>query len=540
MITRAGKIYVVEQVHATKRSRARQRSENTAEKLKEKPTNKTKSVKKSKKSTKNTENRTTNEDLMIDLPPLPHDDEFSENTRTTRGKMSDDLKKVQPLKMDGNLSENWRRFKRNFDIFMRAGELNEKTDAIKINTLLNAIGEEAVEVFDSFNLTEKQQTSYTEVVKSFADFCAPKKNPAYERYMFNQRSQKEGEPFDNFLIDIKRLVRTCEYADKESEMLRDRIVIEIHDTRLQSKLLEIATLTYDAAVEKCRAHEATKEQTSTMSRTATVSVVRTNTQNRNTNPSGASTNNNNNNRNSNGNARGSYTRNRNHNQNTPNETKQNRNNNNNSRSSNNNEKNRILDCKFCGYSYEVRKCPAFGETCKKCNKKNHFKSRCKTRDVSTLDVNNNSDTDYEFDDNAEFFVHSLNEVNTAETDDVTAYPWIENISINKTDVPSKVDTGAEVDVMPLKILKRIFDRLELQKTGITLKVFGGAKLKPIGTCVLNCFFNGMFLKVKFAVVDLDFTPILSLKTCIRFKIVEPSRKHTRTRTFHNSNYNRNL
>lgn len=36
-------------------------------------------------------------------------------------------------------------------------------------------------------------------------------------------------------------------------------------------------------------------------------------------------------------------------------------------------------------------------------------------------------------------------------------------------------------------------------------------------------FNGISLNIKFAIVDQDFTPILGLKSCVRFGIVQPTR-----------------
>lgn len=91
--------------------------------------------------------------------------------------MGDHVKQVENLKLEGNLSENWTKFKRNFDIFM-------KSDALKITTFLNAIGENAVDVFDTFDLTDEQKGKYDEVIKAFADFCTTKKNKVYERFVF--------------------------------------------------------------------------------------------------------------------------------------------------------------------------------------------------------------------------------------------------------------------------------------------------------------------------------------------------------------------
>lgn len=153
------------------------------------------------------------------------------NERENIIKMSDHLRTVDKLKLDGNISENWRRFRRNFDIFMTASGISGKGETVKINTFLNAIGEEAVELFDTFTLTEAQKQSYDEILKVFAEFCQPKKNQIYERFMFYQRHQKDGEPFDMFLMDLKRLVKTCEFENKEQEMLRDQIVMGVYDKK---------------------------------------------------------------------------------------------------------------------------------------------------------------------------------------------------------------------------------------------------------------------------------------------------------------------
>lgn len=445
-------------------------------------------------------------------------------------KMSDLLRKPDILKMEGNLSENWRRWKRTYDCYFDAAELSEKTDKIKINTFFNLIGPDAVDTFDSFNLPAIQSAVYQNVVKAFDDFCKPKQNTVYERFVFNERKQKEGEPFDTFHMDIKRLIRTCHYGDQENDMLRDRIVIGVYDKNLQKKLLETANLTYDVAVEKCRTAEVTKEQANEMSKLNAVNEVKHVVDNKNrkqrTNEYDRrkKSNNNNNKNTRNGNERTTGKR----DDNRRSHTKTN-NDNSNSRSNNNNNtnksnKNSIIDnCKFCNLSHRLgsQHCTAFGKTCNTCGKRNHFSSVCKTVHVQhSLSATNYTSDEYEFD-NDDFTVSSLDLMNTVETVDAISYPWIEMIEIEKEKIAFKVDTGASVDVMPLKIFKRVAPKNELRKTSITLRAFGGQVLQAIGTCSLFCRLNDIEFTMKFAVVDLDVTPILGLKSCIRFGLVKP-------------------
>lgn len=443
-----------------------------------------------------------------------------EKTKIT---MADHLSRVGPLVMNGNLCENWRKFNRNFEIYMRAGELMTKSNAIKVNTFLNAIGEEAVEIFDTLALTDEERSQYDSVVKAFADFCTPKKNPVYERFMFYQRKQKDGEPFDSFLIEIKRLVRTCEFNDRETEMLRDQIVMGTNDSKLQTRLLEIATLTYDAAVEKCRANEATREQSSVMNKTVAVNEVKIHAVGENTQHRSKNYNERNNN-NNNGGAHNKFNgKKQQYRQNFSNNTNTKRNQWNNSNLKNDNANKNIINCKFCNFTHKVRECPAYGKTCNACFKKNHFSSVCRTRNVSLINVENDSN------DNNDFYIGSVE----SGTSNAGGNLWLETLRVLNFAVAFKIDTGAAIDVLPLIVLMRFGLRIELQPTSITLTAFGGQKFKPLGMCSLTTVFNGVSLMVNYAVVDFDCVPILGLQSCILFGIVEPLRSRIVPRAINN-------
>ena len=45
----------------------------------------------------------------------------------------------------------------------------------------------------------------------------------------------------------------------------------------------------------------------------------------------------------------------------------------------------IKDCRFCGRNHERRSCPAFGQICAYCKKRNHFVAKCPAKSkVSTV------------------------------------------------------------------------------------------------------------------------------------------------------------
>ena len=68
----------------------------------------------------------------------------------------------------------------------------------------------------------------------FELYVKPRTNVIYNRYKFQSRSQSESESFDQFVTDLKLLVKDCTY-DKPDEMVRDRIVIGIRNTKIREK-----------------------------------------------------------------------------------------------------------------------------------------------------------------------------------------------------------------------------------------------------------------------------------------------------------------
>lgn len=326
--------------------------------------------------------------------------------------------------------------------------------------------------------------------------------------------QHEGESFDMFLMDIKRLVRSCEFGATENEMLRDRIVMGVCDKKLQKRLLETAALTYDTAVEKGRTNEATAQQSETMIKNVVINEVQpcSSTTYAKSQSNERSSNNNN------YNSKSKYSKYKGRRQQQQQQQPQqqqpqqrsNNNSNNNNANQNNTQAKMINNCYRCGHTHKIKECPAYGKQCRSCSKLNHFMNMCKMRNVTIIDANDDVSQDQ-----SEFYVTIIEK-----EPNVVSYPWTEKIKINGKDVTFKIDTGAEIDVLPMNVVKRL-GPTEIKRTAITLRAFGGQQVKPTGMCSLLSSFNGIAVKLNHAVVDKNFMPILGLKSCIRFGIVKP-------------------
>ena len=83
------------------------------------------------------------------------------------------------LSFDRNTSENWR-------IFRQQYESEKKDDTVKIAILFNFAGEDAIEVFNTFQFPEGDEKKLEKVLEQFEPYCNPRKNVVSERYPFWQ------------------------------------------------------------------------------------------------------------------------------------------------------------------------------------------------------------------------------------------------------------------------------------------------------------------------------------------------------------------
>lgn len=254
-----------------------------------------------------------------------------------------------------DLLPRWRKFKQQFQIFLTAAGFERLSETRKAALLLNCIGVEAQDLYINILKKDEGTQKYDQVLKAFDDYFTPKQNEVINTFNFNNRNQEEGESFDNFYSNIKKLVKNCNFKDFEDRMLRDRIVMGIKDRNLQQKLLEISDLTLDKAVNRCRAAELSREHVKIIQKLdespLSVDTI-TNHQARNT---------------------------------TKLEAKYNNNFNNNRQFSNNNFSKNYYHCLKCNREHGPRQCPAYGKTCAKCLKLNHFASGCRNKKVQDLE-----------------------------------------------------------------------------------------------------------------------------------------------------------
>ncbi|GBL80174.1 hypothetical protein AVEN_29154-1 [Araneus ventricosus] len=317
------------------------------------------------------------------------------------------------LSFNGNMADNWRRFKQLFEIYLIASGNETKSSEVKVAILLNAAGEEAVEVFNTFNLSAEDRKDFDKVIHQFEKFTTPKKNVVVERFIFNQRCQEEGETFDVFVMDLKKLVKSWEFGDQSDSVVRDRIVLGVGDASLQERMLREADLSLERAID--------------LGKTAKLSKIR----------------------------------------------------------------GRQLKAKM---SILLEGDPF------------HRSQYHHVRQIGVKKMK-----------------QPINRSKTEKKRECLApvgSEWNKTLIIEGQPVTFKLNTGAEVNVLPLSIFNLFKSQSKLRKCNVVLKAFGGATIKPVGSISLNCSVDNLNCVIDFIIVaNPQVRPLLGINECVKLDLI---------------------
>ena len=104
---------------------------------------------------------------------------------------SGNLLPPKPLILQGNLPENFRRFKQRFNLYLLASGNSTKADNIKNAILLHVIGDEALEIYNTLTVTQRNNAegepidiNTEDILLAFENYCNPRRNVVYARYKF--------------------------------------------------------------------------------------------------------------------------------------------------------------------------------------------------------------------------------------------------------------------------------------------------------------------------------------------------------------------
>ena len=385
----------------------------------------------------------------------------------------------------GNVSQNWAKFKRNFQLYVEAFCAEDIKEKKKVAMFLYAMGDEGQEIYKSFNVKEEDKT-VAKIMDKFEKHFVPKANITYERYVFFNRKQKEEESYEQYVTVLRNLSDTCKFGTLKEELVRDIFVGGIKDQQLKEQLLRTEGLTIEKALEAAQVREVSGKQAEALDVRSEIEVVKRRQ-----------------------------------------------------------DTGRGWKCKKCLTEHEFRKCPAYGKECFKCRGPNHFAKACRItggRDRGTTTMRRRDgataansghykeggkkmfkgvreiDTDKYPSDNEsansdhtiETVVKNVNSVNS----------WYAKLNINGKYLSLKIDSGADCNLMSFEdYLKLGLNKNDIIKTNDHISTYTKQQIVMVGYAKIHCVFKEKMYKIKFYVTEKMYNNVLGLNTCIKLDML---------------------
>lgn len=175
--------------------------------------------------------------------------------------MANLLPPPEKLDLEGDnatIALRWERWKRSFNIYLDATEItgDEKRRA----TLLLLGGSELQEII--YNLPGAFVDAiegidvFKTAVEKLDEYFLPKQNRVYERHIFRQIKQEEGEKFEKFVVRLRNQAGKCKFSCSEENLI-DQIVEKCSSSELRKKILTLGdTVTLDKVIIEANTLEA--------------------------------------------------------------------------------------------------------------------------------------------------------------------------------------------------------------------------------------------------------------------------------------------
>ena len=180
-----------------------------------------------------------------------------------------------PAEFDFTKLQTWLEWRKWWNRFYIASELDKKSETVQVSSLLYSMGQQSETVFQAFTFgADESQEDITLVLKKFDAHFVPAVNRIHERAKFHSRIQQPGENVETYLRTLYKLIETCGYEGAaKDEAVRDQLVVGISDKECSQKLQLMDSLTLADAIEICRTFELIKNQMASQKETTAIEAV---------------------------------------------------------------------------------------------------------------------------------------------------------------------------------------------------------------------------------------------------------------------------
>ncbi|KAL5020892.1 hypothetical protein ScPMuIL_000047 [Solemya velum] len=394
----------------------------------------------------------------------------------------------EKMEMKGDLRSNWKFFQSQWENYEIATGLDKKDAKIRVASLLSIMGKDCYRLYSHLDITEEQKKSIVEILTALKNIS--NRQPT---------SQEHTETVHQYVAVLRRLSDSCDYGALKDDMIRDRLVIGTKDNAARARMLREPKLDLKKAVDTCLTSEISQEQLKKITSEAPTDTVNyAKHKYKQSNKYKPSTK-----------QKGGKSVPKEHNSQPKYSHKQH-----DGRKDKSNKR-----CKCCGGTHDRDKsaCPAYGETCDYCGKKNHFTKLCLSRKANTRVKM------VEDDDSSDDSVYKVHTVGKVQAD---GSKWYVDINMQVEENPSKLvkcqmDTGSTCNLMGFKDYCKIVQdgKPSLNTSTAKLRLYDGSALTTVGEHEIKCRIGSNTEHLTFQIVQVDQKPLLSADTCKKLKLL---------------------
>ena len=380
----------------------------------------------------------------------------------------------EPMVCTGDVATNWKIFQEAFADYSTATELTKKDAEVQAATLKTVMGRECRQILSRLELTDAEKKDTTAILDKLQAYFAPTRNILYERYLFHAAEQQPNENVDQYMIHLRHLAGPCNFGTLHDEMLRDRLVLGCRDKGARARLFRERDCNLKKALETLQISETTQEQLKEIGgedKPTIINAVHTGKE----------------------------------------------------RIKSASKRTQLTEkqiCKYCGGKHKAirTECPAYGKTCRRCKKANHFHTVClkgKYDDKQRKPIAAIRQAEQSSSSESEELVYVLEQVGTVRHTENGQYfvPLTFEHKSATTTVDCQLDTGATCNVMSLKDVCRIQHTKtpQLQSETTQLKCYDNSIINTLGQCTLQCRYLNKDHHLNFKVITGNQQPLLRIR-----------------------------
>lgn len=399
--------------------------------------------------------------------------------------------------LTGDKQQEWQQFEAEFLRYFRITQGRYLEPEIQVDLLLATAGEKVQRVFNQLALSAEDAKDLGKVLTAIRQAFGQQQSTVVNKYLFMKMRRESGEELDTFIARLQESARRCSFADEEQRVLEMLIFSTIDNVEVLKRMVKDSPPTLSEVIRILKTDEIASQELDRMVGKGGQAVI--NAISGSKRPE-------------------SYNRSREAPVRRPSLKKG----------------GNCSNCIFIHNSSE--QCPAKEMECFFCKKLGHMIAKCRKRaaanqgasqtlnsrdrpkdrterrtvhEVQQLEDDGESDTESVAIDNV--FVGSLNSTDKSS--------WQTAIRIGNRLVNCKIDTGAEVNVMPQRVYRQLRVKPSLSASKTILRTVAG-QVKPLGVISVPVQFNEKRSTARFFVVD-DNTPTLcGLQTSVELGLVQ--------------------